>query len=257
MLACRQAGKPGWCSMSQIRKNLELCLKRIEAAAARSGVSPSLITLVAVTKDAMPPLIYEAIDCGIQHIGEGKVQEALLKYKSIQDYLLKSNGVLIWHMVGHLQANKAKDAVKIFDLIHSVDSLHIAVEINKHAAKINKIQKVLLEVNTCGESTKFGFTPGVVIEAIKEMMSLKNIAVCGLMTIAPVVGDPKKAKPYFRKLKELRDEINCQLSAIGPQLDILSMGMTDDFQTAIEEGSNMVRIGRGIFGERKMNSNSQ
>ena len=149
-------------------------------------------------------------------------------------------------MVGHLQANKAKDAVRIFDLIHSVDSLRLAEELDKQAAKIDKLQDILIEVNTSGEAAKFGLKPGEVAGVIKDIAQLKNLNVRGLMTIAPIVDNPDAARPYFRNLKELSYKIN-ELLPPNSKLQTLSMGMTDDFEVAIEEGSTMVRIGRGIF----------
>ena len=149
-------------------------------------------------------------------------------------------------MVGHLQTNKVKDATKIFDLIHSVDSLHLAQEIDKQAARINKAQDILIEIKTSPEANKFGLKPDDAVEVIKEIVKLKNINLRGLMTIAPIVDNPEKARIYFRMLKELRERICSQLSAFSSQL-ILSMGMTDDFEVAIEEGADMVRLGRVIF----------
>jgi pyridoxal phosphate enzyme (YggS family) len=149
-------------------------------------------------------------------------------------------------MVGHLQTNKVKDAVKIFDLIQSVDSLHLAEEIDKQAAKINKIQDILIEVKTSPEATKFGLQLEVVIEVIKGITKLKNLNIKGLMTIAPIVDNPEKARPYFRLLRELGDKIN-ESRITNHESRILSMGMTDDFEVAIEEGANMVRLGRAIF----------
>jgi pyridoxal phosphate enzyme (YggS family) len=149
-------------------------------------------------------------------------------------------------MVGHLQTNKVKDAVKIFGLIQSVDSLHLAREIDRQAAKINKIQDILIEVKTSPEATKFGLKPDEAVEVMKEIAELKNISIKGLMTIAPIVDNPGKTRPYFRLLRELRDKIN-ELRTPNSELQTLSMGMTDDFEVAIEEGSNMVRVGRAIF----------
>jgi len=234
-----------------VKDNLASCLERIEASAQLASVNTSFgVTLVAVTKSVPLSLIYEAIDCGVRHIAENKVQEALLKYDPVQAYAQNKGVLLKWHMVGHLQRNKAKEAVRIFDLIHSVDSLTIAIAIDIEAGKINKIQDALIEVKTSSEATKYGFAPGEVCEAVKEISAFKNINVKGLMTIAPLVDSPEKARPYFRGLKELRDEIVNRPSALDNRPDVLSMGMTDDFEVAIQEGANMVRIGRGIFGER-------
>jgi pyridoxal phosphate enzyme (YggS family) len=233
-----------------VKENLASCLERIEASAVAAGVSSSSVTLVAVTKSVPLSLIYEAIDCGVRHIAENKVQEALLKYDPVQAYARNKGVFLKWHMVGHLQTNKAKEAVRIFDLIHSVDSLKVALEIDRQAGKINKIQDVLIEVKTSSEATKYGFASAEACERVKEISAFKNINVKGLMTVAALVDTPEKARPYFRKLKELRDGIINKIPGLDFRPDILSMGMTDDFQAAIQEGANMVRIGRGIFGER-------
>ena len=149
-------------------------------------------------------------------------------------------------MVGHLQSNKARDAVGLFDLIQSVDSLRLAAQIDKEAAKVNKLQEVLIEVKTSPEATKFGFAPEEVVSALKAIAELEHIKVKGLMTIAPMTGNPEESRPYFRLLRELRDKIGDMRSAVL-DLQYLSMGMSDDFQVAIEEGSNMIRLGRAIF----------
>lgn len=209
-------------------------------ACSKANRNPDEISIVAVTKNRTSQEIKEAIAAGIGDIGENRVQEALGKYNDITSQGIK------WHMVGHLQTNKAKEAVNIFDLIHSVDSLRLALEIDKRATKINKIQDVLIEIKTSSEATKFGLIPEDALEAIRGISRLGHIAIKGLMTIAPIAGSPQEARPYFRRLRELRDEIN-QLLAPGCQLQILSMGMTDDFEAAIEEGSNMIRLGRAIF----------
>ena len=151
-----------------------------------------------------------------------------------------------WHMVGHLQTNKVEDAVSIFDLIQSVDGLRIAQEINKQAQRLGKIQDVLIEVKTSEEVAKFGLKPDEAIEVIEQIIKFKNINIKGLMTIAPVVDNPEKTRPYFIKLRELRDKISDLRFAIC-DMQILSMGMSDDFEIAIEEGANMIRLGRAIF----------
>jgi hypothetical protein len=149
-------------------------------------------------------------------------------------------------MVGHLQSNKVKDAVKIFELIHSVDSEELALEIDKQAAKINKVQDILIQVNTSGEESKFGLKPDEAIEAILKIRTLKNVAVKGLMTIAPLVDNPEKVRLYFRRLKELRDKIY-ELRVTSYESLALSMGMSDDFEVAIEELADIIRIGRAIY----------
>jgi PLP dependent protein len=160
------------------------------------------------------------------------VQDAAAKHRLIGDKAA-------WHLIGHLQTNKAKDAVKIFDLIHSVDSVHLAQEIDKQAGKLGKVQDILIQVNTSGEESKFGIAPEAAIDLLKAIVIYPNIKIKGFMTIAPEVEDPQTVRPYFRALRELRDKIDSSWS--------LSMGMTNDFEIAIEEGATMVRIGRAIF----------
>jgi len=229
-----------------IKDNINEIKERISSVCARVKRDPAAITIVVVTKNRTPEEIKEALDSGLTEIGENKVQEALLKY----DVLHPTSNVqhpMKWHMIGHLQGNKVKEAIKIFDLIQSVDSLRLAQEIDKQAAKINKIQDILLEVKTSPEATKFGLQPEEVIGVLKAASELKYIKVRGLMTIAPIVDNPEQARPYFRRLRELRDKI-VPLSTVNCELSTLSMGMTDDFEVAIEEGANMIRLGRAIFG---------
>lgn len=219
---------------------------RENIAKIREGIlRPNQITIVAVSKGRSIEEIKAAIDAGITDIGENRVQEALLKYKQLSA-IRSTLSAIKWHMVGHLQTNKVRDAVKIFDLIQSVDTLHLAEEIDKQASKMNKIQDILIEIKTSPEANKFGLKPDEAIEVIKEMVKLKDINIKGLMTIAPIADNPEKARPYFRMLRELRDKINA-LSTMGYGLSTLSMGMTNDFEVAIAEGSNMVRLGRAIF----------
>jgi len=225
-----------------VRQNLENIKKRISAICSRADRDPDKIIIVAVAKNRTQIEIKEAIAAGISDIGENRVQEALLKFPELR----ASNFELRTHMVGHLQTNKVKEALKLFDLIHSVDSLHLAQEIDKQAAKIDKIQDILIEVKTSPEATKFGLKLAETIEVTKEIAKLKNINIKGLMTIAPVVDNPEKSRPYFRMLRELRDKIN-ELQTTPYELRTLSMGMTDDFEVAIEEGADMIRLGRAIF----------
>jgi pyridoxal phosphate enzyme (YggS family) len=215
--------------------------KRISSACLRVNRDPAEITLVAVSKGRGAEEIKQAIEAGITDIGENRVKEAVLKF----DELRTTNYDLKWHMVGHLQGNKVKDAVKIFDLIHSVDSLRLAVEIDKQAARIKKVQDILIEVKTSPEEAKYGVRPEEAKGVIKEIAPLKNIRLQGLMTIAPVVENPAESRPYFRMLRELLSE----LRTTNYELRTLSMGMTDDFEVAIEEGATMLRLGRAIFGE--------
>ena len=222
----------------RIKKQIALICSRIRR-------EPSSITIVAVSKGRTVEQIQEVIESGvITDIGENRVQEALIKYKELGTCEPGNLRTIKWHMVGHLQTNKVKDALNLFDLIQSVDSLDLAQEIDKQAAKIHKIQDILIEVKTSPEATKFGLKPDETIEVIKEMAKCKNINIKGLMTVAPLVDNPEKTRPYFKMLRDLSDTIN-QLT--NNQLTILSMGMTDDFELAIEEGSDMVRLGRAIF----------
>lgn len=226
-----------------IKQNLFHIRQKIDSICAKIAKEAREITLVAITKGGTIEQIREAIEAGITDIGENKVQEAALKYSSLQaiGYGL---GTIKWHLVGHLQTNKAKEAIRVFDLIHSVDSLPLAFEINKQAANLGKIQDILIEVKTSPEETKFGFTADEAALVIKELFKLKNINIKGLMTIAPRVDNPENTRPYFRNLRELKNKIN-QLT--HQRLTILSMGMSGDFEIAIEEGSNMIRLGRAIF----------
>jgi pyridoxal phosphate enzyme (YggS family) len=220
-----------------ISSNILNLQKRILLACSKAKRMPQDLALIAVSKGHSVSEIKEALASGVRAIGENRLQEAALKYNALS--ATQGTGLIQWHMVGHLQTNKVRDAVRIFDLIHSVDSLRLAQEIDKQAARINKIQDILLEVKTSQEATKFGLRLDEVEAVIKEAGSLRNINIKGLMTIAPLLDNPQKARPYFRQLRELRDKIN--------KFGILSMGMSDDFEVAIEEGADMIRIGRAIF----------
>jgi len=223
-----------------IRENLERIKEKIRVKSELVGRDPQEITLVAVTKTVEADRIEEAIAAGVNIIGESRIQEAKEKYRKVESRI-------IWHLVGHLQRNKAKDAVKIFDLIHSVDSAELAKEIDKQAKKIGKIQKILVEANVSGEESKYGLNPEGVITFLQEVNGLPNIKVEGLMTMAPFYENPENCRPCFRKLKELVEEVKAK-NIKNVEMTYLSIGMSNDFEVAIEEGSNMVRIGRAIFG---------
>jgi pyridoxal phosphate enzyme (YggS family) len=218
-----------------IEANIRDVNERILRACERSLRSPDEITLVAITKGFEATSVKAAFDLGITNFGENRVQEAQEKIARLTE--LRSS--ITWHMVGHLQSNKARTAVELFDIIHSVDSVRLAMILNR---LVEKSLPILLEVNVSGESTKEGFSPGGVEAAIKEIRQLTNLKLLGLMTVAPWVSEPEEVRPVFRRLRELRD-------ALG--LEHLSMGMTDDFEVAIEEGATMLRIGRAIFGDRR------
>jgi hypothetical protein len=222
-----------------ITENIQTITKKIKEACKKSGRKPEDITLVCVTKEASLKDIIEAINNGIDNIGESRIQDAVIKYNSLK------KETVTWHMIGHLQRNKVKDAVKIFDLIHSVDSLKLAQAINKEAIKQKKLVDVLIEVNTSGEKTKFGVAPKKTEELAEEITNLSNLRLLGLMTMAPMVEDPEKSRPYYKKLKEIYDEVSDKVAVA--KMEYLSMGMTQDYEVAIEEGANMVRIGRAIF----------
>ncbi len=218
-----------------IEQNLRELERRIARAAERSGRSLAEITIVAVTKEVEAEAIEVAIKAGIRHIGENRVQEARGKMERLS--ILEPRP--IWHMVGHLQTNKVKTAVEIFDIIHSIDSLRLAQAVSQH---VQSTIPVLLQVNVSGEGRKSGFSVAELSQAAEEIARLPRLEVKGLMTIAPMVADAEEVRPIFRKLRQLRDELG---------LEHLSMGMTDDFEVAVEEGATMLRIGRAIFGERR------
>jgi hypothetical protein len=222
-----------------IADNLKSVRQRIARSCEKTGRSPEDVTLVCVTKEAEVSRVEDVLKTGTRNLGENRVQELAAKYKAIGNRAS-------WHFVGHLQTNKAKDAVKIASLIHSVDSIRIAREIDKEAEKIGKVQNVLIQVNVSGEKTKFGLAPDDIADLIKKSAACNNINIRGLMTIAPETADPEDARPYFRKLRELTKRIN-DVRCAAHDMRILSMGMSNDFEVAIEEGSTMVRIGRAIF----------
>ena len=226
--------------MGTVKDNLETINKKIKEAALKVNRDPQEIKLVAVTKTATLEQIKEAINEGVKIIGENKVQEAKGKYQALTTEVK-------WHLIGHLQTNKVKYAVEIFDLIHSVDSIKLAKEIDKRSVQFKKIIDVLIEVNISGEETKYGYNPEKVEAFLKEISEFSGIRVRGLMTIAPISKNKEEVRPYFRRLRELSERIRDK-NIRNIKMDYLSMGMTDDFEIAIEEGANMVRIGRGIFG---------
>ena len=226
--------------MEIIKNNLEIINEKIKKAALKANRNPQEIKLVAVTKTATIEQIKEAISEGVKIIGENKVQEAKEKYQIL-------SADIEWHLVGHLQTNKVKYAIEIFDFIHSVDSMKLAKEIDRRSLQFGMITNILVEVNVSGEETKYGIKPEEVEPFLKEISEFSKIRVRGLMTIAPIAEDREEVRPYFRKLRELFEKIKIK-NIKNIKMDNLSMGMTEDFEVAIEEGANMVRIGRGIFG---------
>ncbi len=226
--------------MEIIKNNLEIINEKIKKATLKTNRNPEEIKLVAVTKTATIEQTKEAISAGVKTIGENKVQEAKEKYQIL-------SADIDWHLVGHLQTNKVKYAIEIFDLIHSVDSIKLAKEIDKRSLQFGMITNVLVEVNVSGEETKYGIKAEEVEPFLKEISEFSRIKVRGLMTIAPIAEDKEEVRPYFRKLRKLFEKIKIE-NMKNIRMDYLSMGMTEDFEVAIEEGANMVRIGRGIFG---------
>jgi pyridoxal phosphate enzyme (YggS family) len=226
---------------ARIERNLQSVRTRIADAARRSGRDPSDVQLVAVTKTVGVAEILSAADLGIDIVGENRVREALTKRDRVGDRVK-------WHMVGHLQRRKVRDAVSVFDCIHSVDSLALAMEIDKRCTHLGKIMPVLFEANLSGEETKFGLSPDETPTVIRQASALEHIRVDGLMTMAPLVSDAEEVRPCFRRLAQLAESVASE-AIPNVSMKQLSMGMTNDFEVAIEEGATAVRIGTAIFGE--------
>ncbi len=222
-------------------QNLESIQQRIRAACARAGREENSVTLLAVSKSHPPETIREAVDAGQIYFGENKIQEAKAK-------IPLSPGKARWHFIGHLQSNKVRDAVGLFEMIQGVDSLDLATEISRRAEQAAKTMLILLEVNVAGEASKFGYAPERLLAELETLNALPRIEVHGLMAIPPFVSVPEKARPYFQKLRELKT--GCE-KILGVPLPHLSMGMSGDFEIAIEEGATVVRVGTALFGERQ------
>lgn len=227
--------------MSYIENNLNDVRSRIADAAANCGRQANDVTLIAVTKTYGVDVINEAIDQGVTDIGENRVQEIMEKYESVKP--------VRWHLIGHLQKNKVKYIIDKVELIHSVDSFELAKEIDKHAKKHDKLQRILLEVNVSGEESKFGISPQDCEALCRSISELENVKIEGLMTIAPFVDDEKVLENVFDGLKKLAGDISGK-SIKNVDMTHLSMGMTNDFPLAIANGATMVRVGTGIFGKR-------
>lgn len=224
-----------------LAENLEQIEKRIHAACERAGRTRESVILLAVSKTHPPETIREAVDLGLAFFGENKIQEAKAKIPN-------SPGKARWHFIGHLQSNKCRDAVELFELIQGVDSLAIAQEINKRAEQLSKTMPILLEVNVAGEGSKFGYKPAQMLAELAALNALPRLEIHGLMAIPPYTPAPEKARPYFQKLRELKQQTE---AVLGAPLPHLSMGMSGDFEVAIEEGATIVRIGTALFGERQ------
>ncbi len=232
-------------SQSVLKENYANVLKKVENACERAGRKTEDVTLIAVSKTKPVEMLREIYDCGCRDFGENKVQEIMDKYEKLPNDIR-------WHMIGHLQTNKVKYIVDKVYMIHSVDSIKLAKEISKEAIKKNVTVKVLLEVNVAKEETKFGLLTEEVLDFYKEVIDLPGLKVCGLMTIAPYVENSEENRQHFVNLKQLMVDIESEKTdniSVGE----LSMGMTGDYEVAIEEGATYVRVGTGIFGERNYN----
>jgi pyridoxal phosphate enzyme (YggS family) len=236
----------------RFKEALERTLDSMAAAAARAGRDPTSVRLVAATKTLLPSHIVMAINAGLRIFGENRVQEALVKMRALtsRESLERSLTDVSWHMIGHLQKNKVKSVVGNFDLIHSVDSLALAQAIDDRARMLETSQQILLQVNVSGELSKYGLSPTVVRSTIHGIASMKHVHLRGLMTIPPFAETSQQTRAIFRRLRSLATEIEDE-GIDGVEMTELSMGMSDDYEIAIEEGATLVRIGRGIFGERK------
>jgi pyridoxal phosphate enzyme (YggS family) len=220
--------------------NLNSLQQRIALACTRAQRDPASVTLLPVTKSHPPEIVNEAVQIGLTLFGENKVQEAKAKIP------LCSNR-LRWHMIGHLQSNKCRDAVELFAMIQSVDSLHLAEEINRRADQAAKTMPVLIEVNVAGEASKFGYRPEQLLAELPQLNALKRLEIQGLMTVPPWAPEAETVRPLFRQMRELKTQCEQKL---GIPLPHLSMGMSGDFEVAIEEGATLVRIGTALFGPR-------
>ena len=221
-------------------ENLDSIQQRMAAACARAGRDEKSVTLLAVSKSHPPETIRAAVDCGQLLFGENKIQEAKAKIPLCP-------GKARWQFVGHLQSNKVRDAVQLFEMIQGVDSLAIAQEISKRAEQAAKTMPILLEVNVAGEGSKFGYAPERLLAELNELNALPRIEIHGLMAIPPYAAVTEKARPYFKKLRDLK--LQCE-QILGVSVPQLSMGMSGDFEVAIEEGATIVRVGTALFGER-------
>lgn len=225
-----------------IKENILSVKDRIKSACIRSNRDCNDVTLIAVSKTVEVNRIKEAIESGINIFGENKVQEILDKHNELPDNI-------IWHMIGHLQSNKVRYLVDKVSMIHSVDSVKLVEEINKKFEKKGRIIDILVEINIGKETNKSGINPEDIMKFLSEINKYPNIKICGLMTVAPAFNDNEKVRPFFRRMKDIFEEIKA-INMENVNMKYLSMGMTNDFETAIEEGSNMIRIGSGIFGLR-------
>jgi pyridoxal phosphate enzyme (YggS family) len=226
--------------MSSIKENLLRVMEKIEETARKIGRDPNEIKLVAVSKTVEVARIMEAIEAGVSILGENYVQEAQKKIEEI-------GRPVSWHFIGHLQTNKAKYAIRLFDMIHSLDSVPLAEELNRRAEQADRVMEVMIEVNLSKEATKFGTDEEVVVNLAKRIQNLNHLSLEGLMTMPPYFDSPELSRPYYIALRELKEKMVKE----GVPMKDLSMGMSNDFEIAIEEGATYVRVGTAIFGPRK------
>jgi PLP dependent protein len=231
-----------------LKARLELINQRIAAACERTGRRTSEVTLVAVSKTVAVDRIREAIEAGVQTLGESRVQEAAAKIAELQP--LSAERKVQWHLIGHLQSNKARRAVELFDAVHSVDDLKLAERLDHAAADSGKRLPIFIEVNIGGEESKSGVAPGAVLPFCEQIGKLQRLELKGLMAVPPFSDNPEDSRPFFRNLRRLRDEAR-RTGVAGERFNDLSMGMSGDFEIAIEEGATFVRVGSAIFGARQ------
>lgn len=218
--------------------------ERISRAAARAGRRPDEVRLVAVSKSQPPDAVRAAFSAGVRDFGENRIQEAEGKIAELAELRL---GGLVWHLVGHVQSNKARRAAVLFDVVHSIDDPALGPRLEKAAAQQHKVLTALVQVDLAGEETKFGIEESRLFTALEQLRGAKSVHVVGLMVLPPFEDDPERTRPYFRRLRGLRDRARAENLLLGSEL---SMGMSHDFEVAVEEGATMVRVGTALFGPR-------
>jgi pyridoxal phosphate enzyme (YggS family) len=227
-----------------IFENVQKVREKVASACIKTGRDASDVTLLAVSKTFSASKITEALRAGVNNIGENYVQELLRKKESVED------GNIRWHFIGHLQTNKVRNIASWIHLIHAVDSISLAWELDKWGAKLDRVIDALIEVNTTGEVTKQGIRPAETVKFVESFKELRHIRLCGLMTIGPFLPDPEDSRPMFRQLRLLKERL-AQLGQENVDMNHLSMGMTGDYEVAIEEGATIIRVGTAIFGPRQ------
>ena len=232
--------------MDDVRGNVERIASRVDSAARRVGRDPAGLVLIGITKTIAVETIRLGVEAGLSHLGENRVQEAAGKIPGLAGARTPGGAAITWHLVGHLQSNKARRAIDLFDWIHSIDGADLARRLDRCAAEAGRSPRVLLQVELGGEPSKHGIDTGALKDLAHEVAALPHLKLRGLMTLPPLFDQPESSRPFFRRLRELRDG----LTSGGLDLPDLSMGMSGDFEVAIEEGATMVRVGRALFGGR-------